>query len=233
MRRFAKWHIWLGWLVGFPILMWTVTGLVMVWHPIEHVRGSHLRVESEQALLPAESPEPIVAPFNASKRYAEMRLAMQDDRPVWYLTDSGGNLERVAADGPGEPLPVIDEAYIREAAARQIVGGDNPVAIEQFSAEQSPFDFRRPIPSWRVTLEDGAHIYFDARTGELAAVRTRWWRVFDFMWGLHIMDLQTRELDQQSPFNYAMLVIFAALAVIGALLGTILMFRRRKARVKA
>ena len=43
MQRFAKWHIWLGWLVGFPILMWTVTGLVMVIKPIEEVRGNHLR----------------------------------------------------------------------------------------------------------------------------------------------------------------------------------------------
>ena len=41
------------------------------------------------------------------------------------------------------------------------------------------------------------------------------------------MDLQTRE-DTSHP----VLIIFAALAVIGALLGTILMFRRRKARIK-
>ncbi len=39
MQRFARWHIWLGWLVGFPILMWTVTGLVMVAKPVEEVRG--------------------------------------------------------------------------------------------------------------------------------------------------------------------------------------------------
>ena len=30
MRRFARWHIWLGWLVGVPIVMWMVTGLIMV-----------------------------------------------------------------------------------------------------------------------------------------------------------------------------------------------------------
>ena len=30
MQSLAKWHVWLGWLVGVPILMWTVTGLVMV-----------------------------------------------------------------------------------------------------------------------------------------------------------------------------------------------------------
>jgi ABC-type Mn2+/Zn2+ transport system permease subunit len=59
-------------------------------------------------------------------------------------------------------------------------------------------------------------------------VRTRWWRTFDFVWGLHIMDLQTRE-DTHHPI----LIFFALLAVIGALFGCILMFRRRSARVGA
>ena len=27
----------------------------------------------------------------------------------------------------------------------------------------------------------------------------RWWRFYDFMWGLHIMDLQTRE-DTHNPW---------------------------------
>ena len=30
MLRFARWHIWLGWVVALPVLMWLVTGLVMV-----------------------------------------------------------------------------------------------------------------------------------------------------------------------------------------------------------
>jgi hypothetical protein len=45
--------------------------------------------------------------------------------------------------------------------------------------------------------------------------------------GLHIMDLETRD-----NFNHPTLIVFAALGVLGSLLGTILMFRRRKARVK-
>ena len=227
MQNFARWHIWLGWLVGVPILMWTVTGLVMVVRPIEEVRGNHLRVESAPALLPAGNPAPIAFRLDGSQRYTEMRVLMQDGRPVWLLTDAEGNVERLSAETGNASLPEIDEAWIRAAAARQIVGGDKPVAVERFAVEDSPFDFRRAIPSWRVTLEDGTHIYFDARTGEIAAVRTRWWRVFDFMWGLHIMDLQTRE-DTSHPI----LILFAALGVIGSLLGCVLMFRRRKARVK-
>ncbi|KLI63564.1 membrane protein [Aurantiacibacter marinus] len=227
MRLFAKWHIWLGWLVGVPILMWTITGLIMVWHPIEQVRGDHLRIEREQALLPAGNPVPIALPADGSVQFQEMRVAMQNGRPVWFATHPDGRVERFAADGTGVPLPAIDEDYVRALAAEQIVGGADPVAVEQFSAEKAPFDFRRPVPSWRVTLQDGAHIYIDAQTGEIAAVRSRFWRVFDFVWGLHIMDLQERE-DTSHP----VLILFAALGVLGSLLGCVLMFRRRKARVK-
>ena len=39
MQRLARWHIWLGWLVAIPLLMWTLTGLFMALRPIEDVRG--------------------------------------------------------------------------------------------------------------------------------------------------------------------------------------------------
>ena len=44
MQRFARWHIWLGWLVAVPLLLWTLSGLVMVARPIDEVRGNTLRI---------------------------------------------------------------------------------------------------------------------------------------------------------------------------------------------
>jgi hypothetical protein len=82
------------------------------------------------------------------------------------------------------------------------------------------------MPVWQVTLADGTNVYVGIDSGQIEAVRTRWWRFYDFMWGIHIMDLQTRE-DTHHPI----LITFAALSTIGAILGCILMFRRRKARV--
>ena len=34
-----RWHMWLGWLVGVPVLFWTVSGFVMVARPNDEVRG--------------------------------------------------------------------------------------------------------------------------------------------------------------------------------------------------
>ena len=44
MARYARWHIWLGWLVGVPLLLWTLSGVAMVARPIEEVRGEQAHV---------------------------------------------------------------------------------------------------------------------------------------------------------------------------------------------
>lgn len=223
MLKFARWHIWLGWLVGFPTLMWMVTGLYMAAKPIEEVRGNHLRVE--QAVQPLVLPGSALA--SAEFPIREMRAVMQDGRAVAILTGMDGSTRRVDIQS-GAALPALSANDARLIVAEQIKGGDQIRSVTAFDADNVPFEFRREMPVWQVALEDGAHIYIGRDTGQIEAVRTRWWRGFDFMWGLHIMDLRTRE-DTSHPI----LILFAALGVIGALLGCILMFRRRKAKVSA
>ena len=221
MLNFARWHIWLGWLVGIPTLMWMVTGLYMAAKPIEEVRGNHLRVE--QAVQPLVLPGSALA--SAEFPIREMRAVMQDGRAVAILTGMDGSTRRVDIQS-GAALPALSANDARLIVAEQIKGGDQIRSVTAFDADNVPFDFRREMPVWQVALEDGAHIYVGRDTGQIEAVRTRWWRGFDFMWGLHIMDLRTRE-DTSHPI----LILFAALGVIGALLGCILMFRRLKAKV--
>lgn len=222
MLRLAKWHIWLGWLVGVPILMWLVTGLFMVARPIDEVRGNHLRKDIAE--------QPLVLPGSAlaSRDFPlkEMRAVMQGGRPIAILTAMDGTVRRVDM-ASGAPVPPLDAAAARRMVGERIVGGDRVAAVRLFAANEVPFDFRRPMPVWQVALRDGTHVYVGRDTGEIEAVRTRWWRAFDFMWGLHIMDLQTRE-DTSHPI----LILFAILGTIGALIGCVLMFRRRKARAR-
>ena len=228
MRLFAKWHIWLGWLVGVPVLMWTVTGLVMVITPIEEVRGNHLRIEVPPTPLPSDTQIAVVLPAEGERPVRSVSTQMERGETITRITYMDGTSDRFRADG--SQLSPLSNVEARMIVAKGIRGGDKVVATRQFDADDVPFDFRRPQPVWQVALADGTHVYVGTETGNIEAVRTRWWRTFDFMWGLHIMNLQTRELDDQSGFNYAMLVLFAALGVIGSLLGCVLMFRRRKAR---
>jgi len=220
MRTLAKWHIWLGWLVGVPIVMWLATGLLMVARPIEEARGEHLRRDAEAS--PLVMPGSTLATAEANLK--EMRVVMQGGRAVAVLTDRDGAVRRVDM-ASGAALPALDAAAARALVAERIVGGDKVRAVTLFPADRAPFDFRRPVAAWQVQLEDGTNVYVGRDTGEIEAVRTRWWRAFDLAWGLHIMDLSTRE-DTSHP----VLILFAALSLTGALIGCVLMFRRLRAK---
>ena len=225
MRLFAKWHIWLAWLTGIPILMWVVTGLVMVAKPIEEVRGSHLLKDVPAENLPQDITIAVNLPPTLTKPVRSVRTGIERGELVTRVEYADGTSDRLREDGT--TMGPLSELEARMIVEERIEGGDRVASTRRFTAEGAPFDFRRLMPTWQVALQNGTHIYVGTETGRIEAVRTPWWRVFDFVWGLHIMDLETRE-DTSHPI----LILFAALAFIASLLGVILMFRCRKAQVR-
>jgi uncharacterized iron-regulated membrane protein len=220
MQRLARWHIWLGWVIGLPILMWTITGLVMVARPIEDIRGEPLK-----AAQPAIDPAGLVFP-SVGEPIREAKLVPQSGGPVWIVTAVDGRQWRYSATrGTSIPPVVKDEA--RRLAEAAYAGAARLEKVTYFPAEEEPLDLRSGRASWQARFADGTNVYIDDATGETLAFRTDGWRLYDFMWGLHIMDPITRE-DTHNPF----VIVFAAVAIAGALIGCILLFRRRKARVK-
>lgn len=223
MRLFAKWHIWLGWLTGVPLLLWCASGLVMVARPIEEVRGNDLRIERPPEPI-AGNPYPIFNEIDRPDRMpVELLTTVERGAMVTRATYPDGHIERYS--GRGERLPPVSESEARAMVAHAIRGGDRVESATLFDAANPPLDFRKPVAAWRVVLADGTYVYVGRESGRIEAVRTRWWRIYDVFWGLHIMDLQTRE-DSHHP----VLILFASLALLGTVLGTTLLFRRRKAR---
>ena len=63
------------------------------------------------------------------------------------------------------------------------------------------------------------NIYVDPFSKEIVAVRSNQWRIWDFMWGIHIMDWNERD-----NIGNIFLKIFSILALISALSGIYLFF---------
>jgi hypothetical protein len=221
MQRFARWHVWLGWLLGVPMLLWTVSGLVMALKPIEEVRGEALRAEAAPITT-----QGLVFPGDKIGTATAITLLQQVDGPAWIGTEPDGGKYRYSASD-GTLIPPVIESEARRIADDAWAGTAALQGFTYYPADQAPADLRAPFNSWQAHFADGTNLYIRADTGELVATRTGWWRLYDFMWGLHIMDLQTRE-DSSHP----VLIGFAALGAAGSLLGCVLLFRRRKARVK-
>ncbi|WP_417620640.1 PepSY domain-containing protein [Parasphingorhabdus sp.] len=220
-HKLMRWHVWLGWLIGVPVILWTATGLFMVARPIEQVRGTHLRAEVAENSIAHDN---ITMFADTGKAVSGARLISQGSGMVWIVThDDGGTVRYDAATG--RPLAKLDAKAAGVMADALYLPDENIEQVRYYAADKAPFDLRRKTPSWQVHFADGTNIYIDALTGETLAVRTRFWRAFDFMWGLHIMDLQTRE-DTSHPI----LIGSAAIALIGSILGFVMLFTRRRRR---
>jgi hypothetical protein len=185
----------------------------MVARPIETVRGEGLIAEAP-ALPAGLAPVP---PAIGPRPLASLRLEARRDGAKWLLkyADGGTRLADVATGRLLPPLAAADAARIVEA---RYTGKARIAAVDRTSAEAPPLELRRKVSAWRVTMSDGTRFYLDSATGEILARRTRWWRFYDLMWGIHIMDLDTRE-DAHNP----LLIGFAAVSLAAVLLAFLLL----------
>jgi hypothetical protein len=222
-----RWHIWLGWLVGLPMLFWTLSGVVMVWKPIEEVRGADLLRDLSPVRLTAP---PILPPQVAGMPVQRLALENRAAGPRWVI-DIPGAPTRLADPLTGALLPPVSAAEAAREVATRYTGNAQVRAVSRTSANGPPLDLRRPVATWAVEMTDGTRFYVDVGSGEVVARRTRWWRLYDWMWGLHIMDLKTRE-DTNNPW----VVGFGLAALITTLLALVLLplaSRRKRANGSA
>lgn len=222
--RLRRWHIWLGWLVGLPFLFWVVSGLVMVARPIEEVRGANLLSEPKPVQLQSAP----VAPRIEGVPLASLALRRLAAGPRWVATLPDGTI-RVADPATGAWLPEVSAiAAVKEVTSRY-TGSASLAGVSRTDPDKPPFDLRRPIPAWQVRMNDGTNFYVDARSGEIVATRTRFWRFYDWMWGLHIMDLKTRE-NTHNPLIIGFAAISLATVILALAMLPMTIRRKRKSR---
>lgn len=222
-KNLFRWHIWLGWLIGVPLILWTASGLFMVSRPIDEVRGAHLRVEPVHNITAYNN---ITLFADNGKAVKTARMIQQNASTIWIVEYEGGSINRFDAK-TGAAMAPLTAQDANAAADRVYRPAESIQSTRYYSAEEAPFDLRRKKASWQVRFADDTNVYIDAQTAETLAVRTKFWRAFDFMWGLHIMDLQTRE-DTSHP----VLIGFASLALFGSILGFSMLFTRHRKKTK-
>ncbi len=210
--KLRRWHIWLAWIAAVPALLWIVSGLVMVARPIEEVRGEGL-------LRPARPMRLVGTPIPPrldGVPLASLSLEQRAAGPRWVIKLPDG-MTRLADPLTGLLLPPLSAADAAGEVSARYTGTSRVESVKRTSAARPPIDLRRPVATWQVTLGDGTRFYVDAASGQIVATRTRWWRFYDMMWGLHIMDLKTRE-DAHNPLVIGFGIIVLAVSLIGAIL---------------
>jgi len=220
-------HIWLGWLIGGQLFLWMLSGLVMTALPIGEVRGEHLR--RPPAAPPLAGLDGLLAPeallATPGPEGDGLLLTTQLGRPVYLLLE--GKEPRALFDARTGARIAIDAARAAVLARDSHVGGARVASVAAVDPADPPLEFRRAQPAFAVRFDDAeaSTFYVHAVSGEILAVRTDRWRLFDLMWGLHIMDWRGRE-----DMNHPLLVGAAALGLAGVAGGIGLLFMRLRRR---
>ena len=97
--------------------------------------------------------------------------------------------------------------------------GVGKTSLGKYVAQATGREFRR-ISLGGLREESEISVYLNAYSGEIVAIRSLSWRLWDLMWGLHIMDWQERD-----NINNILLKLFSILALISSITGLLLFFK--------
>lgn len=216
---FRRIHKWMGLVIGFQIVVWTLSGTAMALLDMGAVAGP---APQPQLLRPwpARLAPPPPGPAEA------LTLRQLLGRPV-YQVESGGETRLFDAT-TGAPLRIGAPTAI--AVARHAWSVSAPVDRVRLLSEPNLESRDHEGPVWRIDFAGaGARsAYVQGRTGEPLVVRSTTWRLWDVAWMLHNMDYAERK-----SFNHP-LIIFAGFAALWvSLTGFYLIFksfRRREFR---
>tara|TARA_B100000767_G_scaffold211681_1_gene198876 strand:+ start:397 stop:1056 length:660 start_codon:yes stop_codon:yes gene_type:complete len=207
-------HKYLSLFIAIQLLLWTVSGIYFAYNKIELVRGEHLRNESFVRLnfdlknLPEIEAESI----NISIRMGLPLIKINSGDGVSYLNEDGSQAMRINLD---QAIEIVKSKTSLSPVS----------AVEIFDVPAGAEYRGRKLPLYQVTTDhkDNIKVYLDAFSGEIVAIRSSSWRLWDFLWGLHIMDYIDRD-----NINNLLIKIFSILALISSLSGVILFFISRK-----
>jgi len=109
---------------------------------------------------------------------------------------------------------VIEETYLK------------PIEVKLIQEQARGSEYRgKKLPIFKVTSIDenneNINIYLDVYSGKIVAIRSNQWRIWDLMWGFHIMDWVDRD-----NIDNLLLKIFSFLALLTSISGIFLFFKR-------
>ena len=207
-------HKYLSLVISIQLLLWTVSGIYFAFNKIELVRGEQYLIEQKVSKLNLKEVE---SSFSGKNVNFVRRL---DEWIIKVETDSGFSY----TDLQGQNLDELNEEEVREVVRQST--NLIPLMAQRIDKPEIRAEFRgRNLPIFKVATSttDNINVYVDAFTGEVTAIRSDSWRIWDFLWGAHIIDYSERE-----NINNFLIKILSILALLSSLSGIVLFFKTFK-----
>ena len=206
-------HKYLSFFISVQLFLWTVSGIYFAFNKIELVRGEQYRLTESFPINfnEVKFSRSDIQQVKAINRLGEIIFVVSGSKGTEYL------------DSFGIPVDKLNKSEIFEIVSSSSTL--KPINLEEITESSKGSEFRgRNLPLYKVTsLNDKdkkINLYLNVISGEITAVRSIQWRIWDLMWGFHIMDWQTRD-----KINNIFLKIFSILALVSSISGIMLFFR--------
>jgi len=209
-------HKWLGLLVGLQILIWLATGLYMVIVNIDFIHGDPLVKNMQQTVLVPDASMLSIAMLRSQYPDAS-QIGLRPVMGKTFYTVTTADKRYLIDPGTGAIKSPLDEETARQIASYHFAG-DAQVINTSLISSKPPMEIQtRRLPLWRIDFNDrlATSFYIDPYSGSLATRRHQYWRIFDFMWMLHIMDYEERSDSHNRLLVFAQ-ITGLAFAISGA-----------------
>ena len=144
------------------------------------------------------------------------------DQQILIISDPSG---RKYLDSNGNPVSMLTVEQAKLTVKENSIL--NPIDVFLIDQDRNGSEYRgRELPLYQVLSlnkdQKSINVYVNPYSGKIVAIRSLQWKIWDLMWGFHIMDWQTRD-----NINNFLLKVFSILALISSVSGVLLFFRFR------
>ena len=208
-------HKYLSFFISLQLLLWTVSGIYFSFNKIELVRGEQYRLPSSFSLNldQLKGDHENISNFDVINRVDQQILIISDPSGRKYLDSNGNPVSMLTVEQA--KLTVKENSIL------------NPIDVFLIDQDRNGSEYRgRELPLYQVLSlnkdQKSINVYVNPYSGKIVAIRSLQWKIWDLMWGFHIMDWQTRD-----NINNFLLKVFSILALISSVSGVLLFFRFR------
>jgi len=214
--------------IGLQFAIWAVSGVYMVYFDIHYIHGDSLVKNKQQVIEAKTFALTFTDVINQFPKAEQLRLGQLLSTPVYRFVLEGK--QHLLEAHSGKLIDGVDESKAKLIALTEFTGGSE---IENISliTDNPPFELSaRRLPAWRVDFKGvGAPtLYISSLSGEVVTKRHSFWRIFDWMWRLHIMDY-----DDGADIDNIFLSVIGVLALLATMSGLILTYHHvLRARIR-
>ena len=195
-------HKYLSFFISLQLLLWTVSGIYFSFNKIELVRGEQYRLPSSFSLNldQLKGNHENISNFDVVNRVDQQILIISDPSGRKYLDSNGNPVSMLTVEQA--KLTVKENSIL------------NPIDVFLIDQDRNGSEYRgRELPLYQVLSlnkdQKSINVYVNPYSGKIVAIRSLQWKIWDLMWGFHIMDWQTRD-----NINNFLLKVFSILALI-------------------